>query len=272
MTRSTAQYTTHLRVVFAAIAVLCAAILFITDQAGAQDTPTIAPVVTTVDAADAAEDDGDVVTMVTTAADTDTAEPVANFAVAVDVDADNEAFADLEEIFAPFDDCMDAELGDIEEADITDEALDAAFTACDPLIPAEFAEWDEQFEDFEACMADQDLDEFFEDMDAEWDEHGWDEDVWNEDAWPATITLFDGDDLQVATFGEADGSVSITQVDGELVVTSTGDITVETLSVDDLDAEFAAFEAAAAACDPLLPDEHDFGFAFDEELVEEGTG
>jgi len=133
--------------------------------------------------------------------------------------------------FQPFDDCIDAQLGDKtveDEIELTDdewEALEvqwvAAGDACFDLLPKEAKAEAEAFKAYDDCLADAGLG----------DDMG------------ATIYVEDGEIGQSIQFGEDGGTVTITGDAAGVSVTTDGDVSV----LDD-----AAFEAAFEACDELL--------------------
>lgn len=56
------------------------------------------------------------------------------------------------------------------------------------------------------------------------------------------------------SFGEGDGTITITKVDGEISVTTDGDVVSEDLSFDVVDENFAQWQAAFEACEAQFPD------------------
>lgn len=177
-----------------------------------------------------------------------------------------------EAAWQPYEECIDAQLGDIEDPfgdllesegvegegdliegeliDLTDaewEAFDAAWTAaddaCRDLLPAEvqaeMAEWDA----YDECVGDL----------------GALEDGLGE----AIVFVETGDGSQIVNFGEVEGSVTITGTAGGVTVTTDGGVTL--LDEATLDAEWAAFDEAHTACEDLVPE----GFSFDEAEFED---
>lgn len=134
--------------------------------------------------------------------------------------------------FQPFDDCIDAQLGDKtikDETELTDdewEALEvqwvAAGDACFELLPKEAKA--EAFKAYDDCLADAGLG----------DDMG------------AVVYVEDGEIGQSIQFGEDGGTVTITGDATGVSVTTDGDVSV----LDD-----AAFEAAFEACDELLTED-----------------
>ena len=136
--------------------------------------------------------------------------------------------------FQPFDDCIDAQLGEKtieDESELTDdewEALEAqwiaAGDACFDLLPEEAKAEAEVFKAYDDCMADAGLG----------DDMG------------ATIYLEDGETGQSIQFGEDGGTVTIIGDATGVSVTTDGDVLV----LDD-----TSFEAAFEACDELIPED-----------------
>ena len=197
--------------------------------------------------------------------------------VADDLGIDGEAFeahwACVEEIFAPVDESDD-------ELELTDEqweAIEGDLEACDELLPEGYLEELEAAEAaFDQCLTDQgiDLGEFDGDEldetdgeDGEWEEA--DEAAFDEAAGIVFVETDDGE--TIASFGEGDGSVTITKGDDGIVVASEGDVTTETIDWDELDGwdeEWAELDAAFAVCE----DEVELPFELDDEAdeIEEG--
>ncbi len=157
-------------------------------------------------------------------------------------------FFDDEE-WEAFDQCIDEQLGDFEESDFTTEptdeewaaieaAWDAADAACSDLLPEEAKAEMEAWEAFDDCLADAGvLDEDF----------------------GAMVHIESGDGFQVAQFGDATGSVTITGDANGVSVTTDGGVTL--LDEAALDAEWEAIDAAHSACEEFLPED-----LFDEEI------
>ncbi len=142
--------------------------------------------------------------------------------------------------FQPFDDCIDAQLGEKtieDETELTDDEwetlesqFEAAEDACFDLLPEDTKAEAEAFQAYDDCLTDAGLG----------DDMG------------AAIYVEDGETGQSIQFGEDGGTVTITGDATGVTVTTDGDVSV----LDD-----AAFEAAFEACDELLPDDL---FDFDE--------
>jgi hypothetical protein len=172
------------------------------------------------------------------------------------------------EAWRPYEECIDGRLGDLpdpwEEGDTEpdeaawesfDAAWEAADAACRDLLPAEaqaeMAAWDA----FDECLTDAGV------FDDEFDV-------------ASTVHIETGDGFQVVEFGAVDGSVTISGTDGDLTVVASGGATV--IDEDALDARWAEFDEAHAACEELLPEDAfgEFevfeGEMFDGEAFEEG--
>jgi hypothetical protein len=130
----------------------------------------------------------------------------------------------------------------------------------------DFDELGTAFEEFDACLSEQlpDLEDGgWIDIDGEeWPEIG-DWDATFDDLVGGSVTVFapgaDGQDLTFLDFGEGDGTITITQTDGEIDVSTEGDVESidAALPVDlpDFDIEpDPEFDAALEECEALLPD------------------
>lgn len=164
------------------------------------------------------------------------------------------------EAWRPYEECIDGQLGDLpdpweegdDEADEAAwEAFDAAWetadAACRDLLPddaqAEMAAWDA----FDECLKDAGVfEEKFEGASA--------------------VHIETGDGFQVVEFGAAQGSVTISGTDGDLTVVASGGATL--IDEDALDARWAEFDEAHAACEELLPEDAFDGF--EDERFDEG--
>lgn len=144
---------------------------------------------------------------------------------------------------------------DSTDADENEDADDA-----DGDVPADLADIDEKLEAFEACLAENGID--FEKFDGPMDHHGFGfgfdhldlEEFDPENFDPAELDKFfdekfgdfdregfelfeigpdvsvmDDGELTIADFGDGDGTVTITKSGDDISVTSTGDVTVETV-------------------------------------------
>ncbi len=185
--------------------------------------------------------------------------------IELDLELDG-AFAEYDEAFAAYDECIENELGiDFESADeaaweaITDDAWTAADAACEDQLPQEIRDMNAAWENYDNCLAENGLD--FSDEVLAFDEVG-DEALAAE--FGAAVFVEDGDNFTMAEFGEADGIITITQTDGEIVVATEGD--VELLDEDVFDIEIdEEWEAAHAACEGELPEDAFFGEALLDE-------
>lgn len=96
------------------------------------------------------------------------------------------------------------------------------------------------------------------------------------------VSVFDGDELTIADFGDGDGTITITKNGDDVSVSSDGDVDVEVVDWDDMieldelegefeafegefdaefdDAEFDAIDEDLAGCDDQLPE----GIEFDD--------
>lgn len=201
---------------------------------------------------------------------------------AVVIGGDHELEAELE----PYVACVDGVLADSgidieaagDEVDLTEaewEAIDAAITGCEDHLPeelaAEWAELDEAFAEYDACLVDNGLvDEGDFDEDGEYDVEAMES--------AAFVLVEDEDGSTAIEFGDGDGSISLTKVDGEISVATDGDVTSETLDWDELegDVDDESFDDEAfEVCDDILDDiedlEGDFDFD-DHDDVEELEG
>lgn len=149
----------------------------------------------------------------------------------------------------------------------------AAYDACiDAVFEKNGFDFDEVFEIDDAQLLDGEID--FDEMD-----------------FGPEVSIFDGDELSFAEFGEGDGSVTITKSGDDLTITSEGDVDVEevdwneAIMLDEFDAELAegdiellegfddaAFEALdeeLASCEDQLPEGIDLVDEFDLDELEE---
>ncbi len=164
-------------------------------------------------------------------------------------DADFEAhWACVDEVIAPYEgelDDIDDDVIELEPTDAEWEAIEAALSECDELLPAEVLEQfeleNEAFEAYDQCLADNGVavEEFEGDLD-DLDEA--------ELAAGAVVFLEDGDSSTIVGFGDGDGSVTVTQQGGEITVATDGDVTAESFDWGELD---AAYET----CEQHLPEE-----------------
>lgn len=152
-----------------------------------------------------------------------------------------------------------------------DPETDAAFEACDELLPEKDRLMNEAFEKFDECLdAELGLDKDSTDQawdqltDATWEaaetaceqhlppellemEKAWEafdqcledngliDDEWDDFEETPTVSIMDGDKFSIVEFGEGDGSVTITRTNGEFTVEAAGDTTVEEINFDELD-------------------------------------
>ena len=142
-----------------------------------------------------------------------------------------------DEAWAAFDECLTGQLGDLdedglEEQELTDEQWEAleqqfedAEKACEDLLPEEAKAEIAAFEAFDQCLADAGLP--------------------GEDDFGTVVYVEDGETGQSIQFGDTPGTVTITGDANGVSVATEGGVSV----IDD-----AAFEAAFAACDDLLPE------------------
>lgn len=202
----------------------------------------------------------------------------ADHAVTADADVDDGYGAEFDAELEPYVACVDGiladngidvEAEDEEEPDLSDaqwEAIETGIADCEDLLPAEvLAEWaeaEEAFEAYDACLVDNDLidgleDGAFEDDDAEYEE-----------AESGAFVLVENEDGSTAIeFGDGDGQISLSKVDGEIVVATEGDVDVETIDWDELEAELDgeyAEDEAFEVCDELL-DDLDLDGEFDDD-------
>jgi len=164
------------------------------------------------------------------------------------------------------DDAVDEPADEDDQAD--DDAEDSDSDSDEWNLP-ELDELKTAFEDFENCIADQlpDLKDggWIDIEDGELPDIGdWDQEF--EDLLGGSVTVFspgaeDGD-LTLLDFGDGDGTVTITQTDGEITISTDGDVDiVDTAlpSLPDLDLPDLGFEldpevdAAFESCASLLP-------------------
>ena len=156
---------------------------------------------------------------------------------------------------------------DVDEESIDWEAFETAADACDDLLPEDFKA---QIAIEEAAWA-----PFDECMDAAFADAGIDVDAFDEyeddfeDKMDSGVAVMDGDELSFAQLGEGDGTITITKSGGDVVVTTDGDVTLETADWDDeFEGEFdkqidAELHKALSACEDKLPE------GFDEEFADE---
>lgn len=173
---------------------------------------------------------------------------------------------------------FDNELDDTAYDAIDWDAIDAASETCNDLLPedvqVELAEQDAEWEAYDTCVNDA-----FEaagidltvELDGDIDELNIDD---------AFVSVFTGDEETFAAFGDGDATITITKVGDDIAVTSSGDVEVETLNIDDFAADLEIdldelapadpeLDAALAGCDDELPEGFDFDEGFD--AVEEET-
>ncbi|MCB0994513.1 MAG: hypothetical protein KDB21_05460 [Acidimicrobiales bacterium] len=154
--------------------------------------------------------------------------------------------AQIDELFAAFDKCLDTRLGSGADTPPTDDEWETAFEACESLLPEDsvvgFVEGsdpalDEAFAEFDRCLAEHGVDLA--------PEPGFEEELGGE----ALVVVDSADGVTTAAFGEGDGTVTITSADGRIEVVGSGDVTVDTQDfvIDD------EIDAAFAACDGVLP-------------------
>jgi len=215
----------------------------------------------------------------TAAADTTTP---AQSADAVVVEGDHELDAELEPYMAcvegvlaeaGIDIELDQDEEDLELSEADWQALEAKVDDCDDLLPAdvlaEWAELDEAYAAYDACLVDHGLIDEFDEFDEDGDYEDGDYDAETDE--PIAFVLVENADGSTAIeFGDGDGEINLTKVDGEISVATSGDVASETLDWDELDGEIdgeyldhEAFEE----CDELLDDVGDFDF--DEDLDDE---
>lgn len=147
-----------------------------------------------------------------------------------------------------------------------------------------FAELDEAWENYEACLVDNGLIderelealelEAIEEGDV--DEYELDEGDWDDEYLEsgAVMLVEDENGSTLVEFGDGDGAVTVSKVDGEVAVTTDGDVEAETFTWDELEAEFdheGDWDEAFEVCDDVLEDveelEDDY---FEEYDAEEG--
>ncbi len=186
-----------------------------------------------------------------------------------------------DEAFAAFDQCLSEQLGvglDVEDPTeedldafdaITDEAWEAAETACEPLLPDEVRAEIEQFAAFDACVDGQ-----LGDLMVEGDEDDGDGSDGSDfgDAFGHGTVIVEagqGDEVAFYDFGSGDGTITVTKQGDDVTVVVDGDVT--TVDLEALEAEWeaeeAAWEAAMDGCGDLLPD--GAGELFDDEMIDD---
>ncbi len=122
---------------------------------------------------------------------------------------------------------------------------------------ADWEEFETAFEEFDQCLADHGITE-----DEEFDDFDFD------------AVVMDGEEsYTTAGFGEGDGTITITKVGDDINVHTSGDVTVETFTEDDFEADMEAYdeewEQAMEACEDTLPEEVVDGDFFEEEIFDE---
>ena len=162
--------------------------------------------------------------------------------------------------FAAYDECIENELGiDFETADdaawegLTDDAWMAADAACEDQLPQEIRDMNAAWEQYDDCLAENGIDFgdeaiALEDID----------DAELIEDFGAAVFVEDGENFTVAEFGDADGTITITQTDGEIVVSGDGDVEILDESAFDFEVD-EEWEAAHAACEGELPEDAFFG-------------
>lgn len=145
------------------------------------------------------------------------------------------------------DGASESEPAPVLDEDFPDEEAWAEYDACiDAVFEAHGFDIDEAFADVE--MFD------MEDFEGDFDEF---------DFGPA-VSIMDGEDMSFAEFGDGDGSITITKTGDDISVTTDGDVVVEEINWDDLEAEgIAVLEGEAFAGDIEMLDD------FDHEAFEE---
>ncbi len=160
-----------------------------------------------------------------------------------------------EDAWRPYEECVDDRMGDLDETwmdlgapteadfDAYDAAWQTADDACRELLPeealAEMAMW----EAFDECLNDAG--------------------VFDGAFGAGTLVQIDTPDgFRMVEFGDVEGSVTITGTADGVTVTSDGGVTV--LDEAALDAQWAAFDEAQAACEQLLPEDAFGEFDLDE--------
>jgi len=208
------------------------------------------------------------------------------------IDGTGEFDADVEAELEPYMACVDGILADAgidieadeENIDLSEadwQALEVKVGECDDLLPAEvleeWAELDEAFAEYDACLVDNGLiEDFGEDGEYE------DGDEYDAEAGEAiAFVLVENEDGSTAIeFGDGDGEINLTKIDGEITVATEGDVASETLDWDELegevDGEYLDGEdfdhEAFEVCDELLGDieELEFDDLDHEEYLEDG--
>ncbi len=171
---------------------------------------------------------------------------------------------------------VDSDEMDIELSEADWQALEAKVDDCDDLLPAEvleeWAELDEAYAEYDACLVDHGLIEEF-DEDGEYEDGEYDVEA----AEPIAFVLVENEDGSTAIeFGDGDGEINLSKVDGEIIVATEGDVASETLNWDELegDVDDEHFDDDAfEVCDELLGDIEDLDHEDldHDEYVEDGT-
>jgi hypothetical protein len=158
--------------------------------------------------------------------------------------------------FAAYDECLENELGiDFENADdaawegLTDDVWMAADEACEDQLPQEIRDMNAAWENYDDCLAENGIDFSDEAIALEdFDEADLAEDF------GAAVFVEDGENFTMAEFGDADGTITITQTDGEIVVSGDGEVEILDESAFDFEID-EDWEAAHTACEGELPED-----------------
>lgn len=167
----------------------------------------------------------------------------------------------------------DSEPAPVLDEDFPDEEAWAEYDACvDAVFEAHGFDVDEAFADVE--MLDMD------DYEGDFDEFDF------EIEFGPAVSIMNGEDMSFAEFGEGDGSIMITKTGDDISVTSDGDVVVEEIDWDELEAEgigvlegevlegdiemlddfdheaFEEIEEALSTCDDQLPEGVDLDVEF----------
>ena len=148
----------------------------------------------------------------------------------------------------PFEECVEAELGDLDDIELEEEfdesVFEAAEQACAALLPPELVELEAAWAAFDECLVANGVDV---DHDEEFDE-------------AAVVFVGGPDDERLIELGSGPATVTITSDGSSVDVVTTGDV-IEIEIEEDFDVEDEAFEA----CEVHLPDEAMIldGFAVD---------
>lgn len=234
---------------FGAAAILGSLLVF-SGGAGAQDSPELSEPAETVAVDEAAALENDVEVLEIDELDE-------NVILMEDFDPEFDA------AWAAYDECLETELGiDFESADeaawegLTDEAWTAADDACEDTLPQDIKDMNAAWEKYDDCLAENGID--FSDEVIAIDEL--DDDMLVEE-FGAAVFVEDGENFTMAEFGDSDGTITITQTDGEIVVAGEGDVEILD-EADFFDVEIdEEWEAAHAACEGELPEDAFFGEA-----------